>query len=343
MGGAEPSAPVFTVPGSVARGYQGQEFYVEYAVNNTSHNQIILANLTVTLDYGTFQPVTSRNNGYGEVFSFTSIPIPSSEPVGNHWFTAAASLIYRDNNTGNWVPFSNNPQTVTGTLIVLANPATSALDNIVLPILLPTAGLIALPGVVLGTRSIRRRRKVARDGNTKIASGPRSRFALFTLASTVAIIVSLLVVDLLVPFDPSTDPLLTGGNIIGFLLLLGFLGTLYTRSGYSLTRFRPLLLLSVSATIASAIRVQIVQAANPCSAGVVGGGYPLPWAPIFFPLASYPPFPVFLCPMLTINLAAWLAPIAFLLDTAFYFAVGLCTIELYKIIKWGRCKSSLAS
>jgi len=320
--------PKFTTTAPVVKGYQGEGFYFAYSLNNSSHSQERLTNLTVTVDYDSFQTGISGNLT-GWLDGYHWIPIPASEPPGNHSFYATASFQYLDNTTNTWLIPSNSPLQTNGTLTVLPSPASTILNQVILPIMLPAAAILAVLGILMGAFSIRRARDSPKKNVGLANSLPRRNDTLFPLASTIFFSATILAFDSL--FSRVTTTLWIDANVLGFLLLTGSVGVLYTRGNYSRSSVRAVLFLSFSAAIASTFHTGTIRVASPCFEGIVGAGFPLPWAPFGYPLASYPAIAPF-CPLPVIQPLIILAPLAFPLDTLIYLGIGLCIVETYRVI-----------
>jgi hypothetical protein len=340
----------FTTLAPVVRGYQGLGFYFAYNITDNLHQPERLTNLTVSLDYGTYQACTRADLGpqicnciitlgsLGNNIGNCWIPIPGSEPLGNQTIHATINFQYFDNKTNGWVTPSDSPQQTTETLTILPSPESTALNQTILSTILPIAGILAIPGILLAALSIRRARSSLRKGNSQANSSPNTSRTLAPFIATVSIIVALLILDSVIPFSQVYPTPLVDANVIGFLALLGTSGVLFARGNYPGATLLADLFLGFSATAASTLHAQTIELANTCYGRIVGAGFPLPWAPFTFPSTYYPEGPGCIFYTLDgprvygIQSTFSLAPLAFFLDALFYFALGLCLIETYRIV-----------
>jgi hypothetical protein len=118
-------------------------------------------------------------------------------------------------------------------------------------------------------------------------------------------------------------------SVYAFLVLpLATLEWYYAYSGRVQTR-KPILLFSIGilATVGSAFHNTLLTAAGPCSEGVSGGGFPLPWYLNFMFYMGRGPAPP--CPLL--NNPSWglFALFSFLFDTIFYAAFAIAGNEFF--------------
>jgi hypothetical protein len=129
------------------------------------------------------------------------------------------------------------------------------------------------------------------------------------------------------------SPLLLRFSIFSFLPLVAF-DWLYAFSAR--IRARKLLLLfsvGIAFTVGSAFHSTLLLAAGPCTSGVVGAGFPLPWYLSY--VGSLGPF----CPFVSSGMyLGSFAFFSFLFDAIFYMSLAIAGIEFYRWAKgpgWG--------
>ncbi len=128
------------------------------------------------------------------------------------------------------------------------------------------------------------------------------------------------------------SPFLLRCSIFSFLPLAA-LDWLYTFSGRIPTR-RLLLLffIGIAAAVGSGFYSTMLVAAGPCTPGVSGAGFPLPWF-----LSFYTPYLGPLCPFPSPDTNVGTFPFfAFLFDVIFYLAFAIAGNELYRWAKGKR-------
>jgi hypothetical protein len=340
----------FTALTPAVKGYQGLTFLFGYNITDNLNQSVRLTSLTVSLDFATYQACPANNLApqlchctiiplnLGNNTGYCWIPVPGSEPLRNQIIHATINFQYFDNSADSWVTPSDSPQQTAATLTVLPSPESTALNQTVRSTILPIAGILAIPGTLLAALSIRRARSSLRKGNNQANSSPSTNRTLAPFIATVSTIVALLVLDSAVSFSQFYPTPLVDANVIGFFLLLGTSGALFAINSYPVTALLANLFLSFSATAASTLHTQTIELANTCYGRIVGAGFPLPWAPFTFPTTNYPVgtgcfFYSLDGPRLYgIQSTFSLAPLAFFLDALFYFALGLCLIETYRIL-----------
>jgi len=171
----------------------------------------------------------------------------------------------------------------------------------------------------------------------KIGSGPvqasttvHYRWRLILLFVAVAGIVSLFNF----PYSSSfyLPPLLLRFSIFSFLPLVA-LDWLYVSSGRIPTRrFLLLFFAGIAATAGSAFYSTTLVEAGPCTLGVSGAGFPLPWI-----LSFYTRDLGALCPFLGPETNVGTFPLfAFLFDVTFYLAFAIAGNELFR---WAKGKT----
>ena len=128
-------------------------------------------------------------------------------------------------------------------------------------------------------------------------------------------------------------PLLLRFSIISFLPLVA-LDWLYASSGRISTRRLLLLFFTgIAATVGSASYSTMLVAAGPCTPGVSGAGFPLPWFLNFYSSYLGP-----LCPFPGPDTNVGTFPLfAFLFDVIFYLALAIAGYELFR---WAKGKKS---
>jgi hypothetical protein len=128
------------------------------------------------------------------------------------------------------------------------------------------------------------------------------------------------------------SPFLLRFSIFSFLPLAA-LDWLYAFSGRIPTRRLLLLFFTgIAATVGSAFYSRVLVAAGPCTPGVSGAGFPLPWF-----LNFYTPYLGPLCPFPGPDTNVGTAPFfAFLFDVIFYLAFAIAGNELYRWAKGKR-------
>jgi hypothetical protein len=129
------------------------------------------------------------------------------------------------------------------------------------------------------------------------------------------------------------SPFLLRFSIFSFLPLVA-LDWLYASSGRIPTRRLLLLFFTgIAATVGSASYSTMLVAAGPCTPGVSGAGFPLPWFLIF-----YSPYLGPLCPFPGPDTNVGMFPLfAFLFDVIFYLAFAIAGNELFR---WAKGKKA---
>ena len=124
------------------------------------------------------------------------------------------------------------------------------------------------------------------------------------------------------------SPVLLGFSIFSFLPLAA-LDWLYVFSGRIQARKLPLLFsVGIASTVGSALYSTQLLAAGPCTLGVSGAGFPLPW------LLSYTPSMGPFCPFVGSDMyVGTFAVFSFLFDSIFYVTFTIAGIEFYRCAK----------
>ncbi len=311
-----PSSPdVVTSPWD--SGYQGDSFFLYYTLTNIGPKWLNITSFTVTLDRAIFkqpQGLGLLPPGPGEGISST-VPIPSRISVGNHTITLTTSYQYYDNVSSIWI--TGNPIKETATLIVRPIPD---LDN--LPALL-AAIVTASLGLFLSLRSFKTGRRV-----------PEA--FLFQKPMSMPLTISLLLVTVLAFY-------LFGFHLLDyrFVSLILFLPVTLAvlsaivageakivRKRYTRAILLPLVLFSLSMTLASSIRAAVYREPILYCSGLRSAGFPIPWSFQTIPYLGPLLFGPSACPS-TLLFQWWSF---FLVDTALYAALGIGIIEAYRRI-----------
>ncbi len=304
-------------------GYNGDSFFFYFTLTNNGTSWLNITSVTITLNYGIFKPpgplgvVPPGQGGGGQGFQ---IPIPSTTAAGNHTLTLTTSFQSYDNTTSTWL--TKTPIAQTATLIVKPFPE---LDN--RPALLAaiaTAGL----GLFLGPQPFRERRLAE-----AVSRKPLS------MASAISLLLITLLTFYLLGF-PSLDYrvvflIFFPPAAVVVLLAIAAGEANFVRRHYKPAILLPLVLLSLSATLASHVYVGVHGGGSQCGPGILGAGFPLPWDAQTIPYLG-PPLPIpFSCPALVFTWST-LTPIYFLLDLTLYAALGIGIVEAYRIVRQQR-------
>jgi hypothetical protein len=128
------------------------------------------------------------------------------------------------------------------------------------------------------------------------------------------------------------SPLLLRFSIFSSLPLVAF-DCLYAFSGRIRARKLPLLFcVGIASTVGSAFHSTLLLAAEPCTSGVVGAGFPLPWYISY--IGSLGPF----CPFVSSEMyLGSFAFFSFLFDAIFYVSLAIAGIEFYR---WAKRKKT---
>ncbi len=300
-------------------GYPGDSFFIYYTLTNNGTSWLNITSTAVTLDSAIIrqpQGLEMLPPGPGEGTGF-SIPIPSSTSVGNHTLTLTTSYQYYDNASNTWLTAS--PVQQTAILIVKPFPE---LDN--RPALLAAIATASL-GLSLGFRPFRGRRLSEAFRQKPLSMVPTISLLLITVLTIYLFgFPSLDYRFVFLIFSPRAA--------LTVLLVMVAGEANFIRKRYKPAILLPLLLLGLSATLASSLNVAVYDGSGSCYPGHRGAGFPLPWIPQTFPYIG-PRLPVpSLCPALYFQ---WwtLTPVYFLLDTALYTALGIGIIEAYRAIR----------
>jgi hypothetical protein len=157
---------------------------------------------------------------------------------------------------------------------------------------------------------------------------PRPRLIILLLL--VAGVLSVLYYPYSSPFNPV--PVLLGVSILCLPFLIAMEG-FYVVSGRIRKRELPLVLaFGIAATVISALFNTTLTMVGPCSLGVSGSGFPLPWYLTFTDYAGLDGPPCALSPDLTTYWRTF-AFFSFLFDTIFYTGLAMSRREIHKWAK----------
>jgi len=132
------------------------------------------------------------------------------------------------------------------------------------------------------------------------------------------------------PYSYSFYPSSLFFGVYAFLVLpLATLECYYAYSAQVQTRKLFLLFsIGIATTLGSAFHTTLLMVAGPCAAGVLGGGFPLPWYLTFILYTGRGPYPP--CPLFIDRPWGVFAAFSFLFDTIFYTALAIAGIEFYR-------------
>jgi hypothetical protein len=136
-------------------------------------------------------------------------------------------------------------------------------------------------------------------------------------------------------FDPA--PLLFGVALLCLPFLVAFEG-FYVISGRIRTRQLPLMFaFGIAGTVVSVFFTSPLMAAGPCTPGVTGSGFPLPWYLTFTQYTGLDGPP---CSFSVDRTSYWemFALFSFLFDTIFYAGLAMSRNELYRWAKGRGCQ-----
>jgi len=142
------------------------------------------------------------------------------------------------------------------------------------------------------------------------------------------------------PFNSSFSPapVLLGVSILCLPFLVAMEG-FYVVSGRVRKRELPLVLaFGIAATVISALFNTTLTTVGPCSLGVSGSGFPLPWYLTFTHYTGLDGPPCALSPDLTTYWRTF-AFFSFLFDTIFYAGLAMSRKEIYAWFKGGDCRT----
>jgi hypothetical protein len=312
------------------RGYQGEGFFFTENVRNNGSTDLRVSSVLLSLDYGTFRvgnPGNIPSQASGESFW---ISIPRTEPIGNHTFTVTASFESYDNHTRTWTPLSDSPRVLTGTLTVFPEPTTTAFNSLVVWTTLPIFAILLVSGVFIGLFPFKRRpgpkppadlptsetdRRLSFRIPALIVAGCSSITAIIIwYASTISL------------YNYATLAWSQAFGLVELLLAMTVTAAVF-KHVYTPRSLVSILLLSLSATFGSTIVMRTIWVAGPCRPGLLGAGFPFPWASVWYPYLGQG---LISCPLYVLT-PLIVSPVGFfLIDTVFYSAIMLAILGLYR-------------